>query len=250
MNREEILRRFEAWLDETLASEEPPQGIAAEILAELDSENAVDANHDANRGADLYSMQAALTALTQEIKLQSRSFKQLSETISSPVPSPEETPRAAERRARREMLHVLLDLRDRLQRGLRSAQDARRRMELEPARWKTRLLSRLSGDAASGSAAKEAVTALEKGYELSGQRLDEALDRFRIREIEAEGQEFDSSTMTAVDLEETGDAPEGTVLAVYRPGYEWEGELFRAAEVKVARAPRGNAVNHVLEKSN
>ena len=245
MNRDRILSRFEVWLDEALAGEEPPEGIAAEILAELDSGMARDADH----GADLYSMQAALTALTQEIKLQSRSFKQLSETIASPLappamPVPEETPRAAERRARREMLHVLLDLRDRLRRGLRSAQDARGRMELQPSGWKNRLLSRLAGDAQSGIAAGEALMALEKGYELSTQRLDEALDRFRVSEIEAEGQQFDSSTMSAVDLEETYDALEGTVLEVYRPGYEWEGEVFRVAEVKVARAPRGSAANH------
>lgn len=240
MTREEILRRFETWLDEALASEEPPQGVAAEILAELDSGNA----GDTNCGPDLYSMQAALTALTQEIKLQSRTFKQLSETIASPIAPPEETPRAAERRAQREMLYVLLDLRDRLQRGLHSAQDARRRMQLELSGWKNRLLRRISGGGQSGSAATDAIAALEKGYELSTRRLDEALDQFRVREIEAEGQQFNSSMMSAVDLEETGDAPEGAVLEVYRPGYEWEGEVFRAAEVKVARAPRGNAANH------
>ena len=33
MNREEILRRFEEWLDGALAAEEPPCGVEAEILA-------------------------------------------------------------------------------------------------------------------------------------------------------------------------------------------------------------------------
>jgi molecular chaperone GrpE len=43
--------------------------------------------------------------------------------------------------------------------------------------------------------------------------------------------------MTAVDIEETGSVPEGTVVEVYRNGYEWNGEVYRTAQVKVARNP-------------
>jgi hypothetical protein len=35
MSREEILRRFEEWLDGALAAEEPPRGVDAEILAAM-----------------------------------------------------------------------------------------------------------------------------------------------------------------------------------------------------------------------
>ncbi len=35
MSREEILRRFEDWLDGALAAEEPPRGVEAEILAAI-----------------------------------------------------------------------------------------------------------------------------------------------------------------------------------------------------------------------
>ncbi len=77
LDREEILRCFEAWLDGVLAAEEPPQGIAAELLSSL----ATEAGPNTNNKCDLYSMWAALTGLTQEVKLQGRSFKQLSETL-------------------------------------------------------------------------------------------------------------------------------------------------------------------------
>jgi len=43
--------------------------------------------------------------------------------------------------------------------------------------------------------------------------------------------------MTAVDIEETSSVPEGTVVEVYRNGYEWNGEVHRTAQVKVARSP-------------
>ncbi|MBV9039015.1 MAG: nucleotide exchange factor GrpE [Acidobacteriaceae bacterium] len=43
--------------------------------------------------------------------------------------------------------------------------------------------------------------------------------------------------MNAVETEETSAAPDGTVLAVYRNGYEWNGKVYRPAQVKVAKAP-------------
>jgi len=43
--------------------------------------------------------------------------------------------------------------------------------------------------------------------------------------------------MTAVDIQETLSVPEGTVVEVYRNGYEWNGEVYRSAQVKVARSP-------------
>jgi len=43
--------------------------------------------------------------------------------------------------------------------------------------------------------------------------------------------------MTAVDIEETNSVPNGTVVEIYRNGYEWNGEVYRTAQVKVARTP-------------
>ena len=40
--------------------------------------------------------------------------------------------------------------------------------------------------------------------------------------------------MNAIDREESSAVPEGTVLEVYRSGYEWNGEVFRPAQVKVS----------------
>ena len=46
--------------------------------------------------------------------------------------------------------------------------------------------------------------------------------------------------MTAVEVEETDAVPEGTVVGVFRGGYEWEGQMYRPAQVKVARAKSGD----------
>jgi GrpE len=241
MDRDQILTRFAAWLDAVLAQEESPQGIAADILAALEAgppDGSPAPGSTATDGRwDLYSMWSAMTALTQEVKLQGRSFKQLSETV-APVadlaPLLPEMQRQAEERARREVIDVLLDLRDRLRRGLDSAQagqiELRKSFELG---WRTKLfgLNKPLG------AALDAVAALKKGYSLSLERLNEVLAQSDIREIECQGQPFDPTSMHVVDLEETRNAPEGTVLEVYRAGYEWRGEVYRPAQVKVARRP-------------
>ena len=43
--------------------------------------------------------------------------------------------------------------------------------------------------------------------------------------------------MNAIDRQESSAVPEGTVVEVYRSGYEWNGEVFRPAQVKVSSAP-------------
>lgn len=255
-DRDAILRRFEAWLDEVLRPEEPPQGIAAELLAALDSDEPVH-----NPESDLYSMQAAVTALTQEVKLQSRSYKQLNDTL---APVAELHPRIdevlaqysdvvaelrhdAETHARAEILDALLDMRDRLARGLESSRvwvdEAAAVSGAERRSWYARMFGRIFArfmdrGAQSGEAAR--LAALEKGYQLSLDRLDEILSRFGVSEISSLDQEFDPESMSAVDTEETGRVPEGTVLDVYRAGYEWNGKVYRTAQVKVARAPKLN----------
>jgi hypothetical protein len=60
-----------------------------------------------------------VTALTQEVKLQGRAFKQMSETLV----------RETERRSRKEVLDALLEMRERLLRGLEAV---RTRDRLQP----------------------------------------------------------------------------------------------------------------------
>jgi hypothetical protein len=242
LDREEILRRFEVWLDSVLATEEPPQGLSAELLSSLAAESI------GNGRCDLYTMWAAVTTLTQEVRLQGRSFKQLSESL-APIailaPQLPEMHREAQERARREVLDVFLDLRDRLARGLDRVRASQKKMhDSLRSSWTVRLLTRHH----IFREASESVTALEEGYQMSMERLKDALAQFDVREIACEGEPFDAKSMHAVDVEETDQEAEGTVLEVYRAGYEWKGEVHRPAQVKVARKPvaipRGGDENH------
>jgi hypothetical protein len=222
MDRSQILQRFEQWLDSALAEEDPPQGIPPEILAGDTAENAA---------TDWYTMWSAVTALTQEVKLQGRAFKQLSESLAA----------EAERRGRKESLGALLEMRERLLRGLEvvatQAAAVRGREEVQPNLWDRLFPARWR----KVQHALDVVRALEDGYRLSLGHLDDLLFQFQVQPIECQGQPFDPRRMNAIDVEETDRAAEGTVLSVYRVGYEWNGELFRPAQVRVARRP-GNGV--------
>ena len=240
MSREEILRRFEEWLDGALADEEPPRGVEADILAAMTSGQ----GSSRPSPAAAYSLWAAMTALTQEVKLQGRSFKELNDTLGSQASRMAECERdlvreaerrETERRCRKEVLGVLIDLRDRLGRGLESLRASQPLIPKTVRRgWRARIFSQ-PGEDSSGPT----LAALKKGYELGLERLDQTLEEFNVREVPSEGLPFDPQWMNAIDRQESSTVPVGTVLEVYRSGYEWNGELLRPAQVKVSCAPAG-----------
>jgi molecular chaperone GrpE len=241
ISREEILQRFEEWLDVALADEEPPRGIDAEILAAMTGESE---GRTRPASTDAYSLLAAVTALTQEIKLQGRSFKELNDTVGSQAGRMAERERdlvrETERRCRKEILGVLIDLRDRLGRGLESVRASEREIPkpVVPQGWRARLFSRRSEEVPD-TRLDSMLPALKRGYEMGLERLDQTLEEFNAREIPCDGQAFDPRRMNAIDRQESSAVPEGTVIEVYRSGYEWNGEVFRPAQVKVSFAPAG-----------
>jgi len=251
--RERILRGFEAWLDRALVGEEPLQGVAADLLAVLERGDPLP---PIEGHCDLYSLWSAMTALSQEIKLQSRTFRQLNDTLSQTTessggvtPSNRSAPQAVtdehpaaqsetERRSQKKQVDLLLDLRDRLDRGIQSVREAD---ALVVASGRSLLARWFGVGRRHMRQTQDTLAALEKGYALTLDRLDQALQDYHLSPILCEGHVFDPHRMTAVELEETDSVPEGTVVGVYRSGYEWEGEVYRSAQVKVARAPRDRA---------
>ena len=116
-----------------------------------------------------------------------------------------------------------------MERGRSAAQSAAE--ELAPSRW-----ARWLGiGRRRARQTQEILAALSQGYGLTLDRLDQALLDLNVSAIRSEGQRFDPQRMTAIAIGETDEVPEGTVVEVYRNGYEWESELYRPAQVKVAR---------------
>jgi molecular chaperone GrpE len=266
--RDHLIRRFATWLDGVLAAEAPPAGVAAEILAELEREVDVEETASLDARSDMQGLWSALTALVQEIKLEGRAFRDLNENLeplgaigtraedalrahgealaearriadrafASSAEREEAAMRQAERRGRRELIVLLLDLRDRLRRGLQIARGQQQAVP-RPAggSWLGRLLRRSPETSRESKAAGERVAALERGYSMTLERLDDGLAELGVTEVQCAGRPFDPRLMSAVKVEETDRVAGGTVLELYRAGYLWNDELLRTAQVKVSR---------------
>jgi molecular chaperone GrpE len=159
--------------------------------------------------------------------------------------APETAPEASfERRLERQQIDLLIDLRDRLERGLNSVQQAWAAFAAGAGTgWWARRFRRSRERQAQ---TEQVLAALEKGYTLTLDRLDQSLQDCHVSPIVCQGQTFDAHSMTAVEVEETDAVPEGTVVGVYRSGYEWEGQVYRPAQVKVAKAKSGRGQAEIL----
>jgi molecular chaperone GrpE len=255
-------------LYDVLAEEKPIEGVAAELLDELHAAKDSDNDGPADGAYDLHSAWSAMTALTQEIKLQGRTFKQLGEKmapfagldqsinklLATHHEALSDTRRIAEEgrtdrsqrdaemklaerdRARRELIGVIIDIREGLIIGLRSAAESQGK--LKEKRNRSRLEKIFMYKSTDQNHKLEIVKSLKKGYRMGLDRIDEALQQLGVNEIVCEGKAFDARIMNAVDIEETAEVPDGTVLEVYRTGYMIDTNVFQPAQVKVARAAK------------
>ena len=73
-----------------------------------------------------------------------------------------------------------------------------------------------------------------KGIELIYQRLYESLKKLGLEPISTEGSLFNPHLHHAVDMVDTKDQPDQTILEEYQRGYHFKNRLLRPAMVKVA----------------
>ena len=239
--RERILSAFVQWLDRTL-EDEPAPPLPATLLAALESGGPLPPLGDPEGGCDLYALWSAMTALTQEVRLQGRQFKQLHETLHQTALSREEETPAATTEASasvqpsRQQIDVLLDMRERLERSIAAA----RASAAELASARLPLAARWFGGAdKTVRQARELADSLVAGNSLTLDQLDEELQNMGISRMVCRHRPFDPHAMKAVAVERTDALPEGTVVEIFRDGYEWNGEVYRTAQVKVARKREG-----------
>lgn len=76
-----------------------------------------------------------------------------------------------------------------------------------------------------------------KGFELIYKQLLDNLAKLGAHRIDPLGKPFDPHLHQAVDRAETTEHPDGTILAVFQPGYEFHGRVLRPAMVRVAVRP-------------
>ncbi len=103
-----------------------------------------------------------------------------------------------------------------------------------------RALARAPSGADEGVRAQQAWT---DGIKLIYRNLQALLESEGVASIDAKGRPFDPSAHEAVLMQETAEAPEGTVVAIARPGYKHKDRILRPAQVVVARAPQPGQSN-------
>jgi hypothetical protein len=239
--RVQMMARFEQWLDQTLAGEPLPRGVPEHLLNEA---IATAAGNQPAVETDLYTLFSALTALTGEIRLQGRAFKQLTDLL-SPLA---ETPATLARLEQAiddtgntndpgvsidQVCAVMIDLYDRLQRGLQTCDEGIRSLTT---RTKRGWLRRLFQNPASAPPEIASVQAIRDASSLTLARLQAAMQEWGVQRIGKSGEPFDPDCMTAVDVRAIDHVPPGTVLVVQRSGYAVNGFVKAAAQVTVSKA--------------
>ena len=76
------------------------------------------------------------------------------------------------------------------------------------------------------------------GFQMIFAQLKEVLQNYGISAFQSCGQLFDPQLHDAVEIQETDEAPEGTILQEFSKGYKSSTRTIRPARVKVARAKK------------
>lgn len=179
---------------------------------------------------DLYSLFTELSALKNEVKIESRQVKSALEEFKAVFETLREGQGhlAAEltrsrkdrddlsRAQLRPLLKELLDLHDRLTAGLASVTAHSPSVFARLCQREGRLLE-----------------GLRDGQQMTLRRLEALLASQRVRAVEVVGQPFDPSRMHAAETENRPELTEGVVTAELRKGFYWDKELLRIPEVKI-----------------
>jgi molecular chaperone GrpE len=193
---------------------------------------------EAGEEADLFSVFVELAGLRNEVRTESRlvkdaldQFRGVFDTLQASHAAMEAELRRARAETRehgrvvlRPLLLDILDLRDRLAAGLKSGGAA-----AHQPRWFERF--RLK--------AKPEAEPWREGLSMTLGRLDRLLADRRIVAIDTVGRPFDPRLARAVASIQDPLAGEGIVVEELRPGFLWEDELLRTAEVTVAKGGAG-----------
>jgi molecular chaperone GrpE len=161
----------------------------------------------------------------------------------APVSDPPD-PLAALAAERDQLAAEKAELQDRILRSQAEFQNSRKRAEkerLEFAEYASteavRALLPVLDDFERAIKVESADAEYARGMELIYQRFYESLKKLGLEPIVSTGQPFDPHIHHAVEMVETEEAADHTVLDEFQRGYNFKGRLLRPAMVKVAVEP-------------
>lgn len=276
IDSERILEQFRQWLAQVRLEAEQTAGDAPGARPS----DAASATDEAGiTAAALGDVVAAFTALRQELKLQTRSARDLGEQSERLLTGLSEAMRRfdtvepdekkAARHAAEPLAEGLTGLDEALERGLLALEQARRQVldNSTPAMqalldelydrqpwWRRWMGHHLYQAARTGwleqaaESQRPAWDSLQEGYRLIQSRLRRSMQTCGLRRIPALGRPVDPHCMTVVEVADDAAHLPGTVVAELRPGYFWNDTVLRFAEVRVVRGATEPPVAAVLQE--
>jgi molecular chaperone GrpE len=147
-----------------------------------------------------------------------------------------EGPEAEIARLKERLLRTAADFDNFRKRTRRDIADAERRVQENLINVLVQPFDNLERAAQHAESAQD-VKALAEGLKMVQRQFEDALNTVGIQRISALGKPFDPSEHEAVQHIQTSDVPPGAVAQELRAGYRWQDRLIRPALVVVAKAP-------------
>jgi molecular chaperone GrpE len=156
----------------------------------------------------------------------------------------QQDPEGGTEAAERDLQAELEQMEDRFKRALADLDNYRKRSARELERLVTERGDAVLGDwlevvdGVERALQQTADTPLHEGLRAMLEHMDAVLERQGVRRIGERGEPFDPNRHEAVDVRETDETPDRTVVEVLRSGYARDDRVLRPAQVVVARAPQ------------
>lgn len=150
-------------------------------------------------------------------------------------PAVVEGPEVELARLRERLLRTAADFDNYRKRSRRDIADAERRVQENLLQVLVQPFDNLERAAQHAESAQD-VKALAEGLKMVLRQFEDALSTVGIQRIASLGKPFDPSEHEAVQHIQTDDVPPGAVAQELRAGYRWQDRLIRPALVVVARA--------------
>ncbi len=212
---------------------------------------------------DLYTLVAQFTALRQEVNLQTRAVRAEQEQTAQIVEQIESAARETEVPSAdssiEPLLKALIEIADmqilaarelqRVVEGVNAALDAERKPAtmtrpgllgrfFGAGRFQSQLADlerKLAPTIPEADRIRGMVESAAAGLAMGLQRIERTMRQHGLEPIPAVGRGFDPESMEAIEVAIGTDTTPGEVVEEIRRGYLWNGNLFRYAQVKVAK---------------
>jgi molecular chaperone GrpE len=94
---------------------------------------------------------------------------------------------------------------------------------------------------------EESHRSFVEGVSMISRRIEEAMNKYGVMEIEALNQEFDPNFHEAVEIDMSGVVNKDTVTKVYQKGFRIDDLVVRSAKVRVTKSQKGAPADQAVE---